>query len=395
MYVSTAGLLTRLVLLALLGMFSLCSCSPTYAPPIRTTHFGMPGHLQGGKVEIGGGMNINEYSGGPVLAVALTDWLQLEAGADINDGSHAWNMYFGGIRASVGYVEDGVGGAVDLELGGGAGVGGEYEGNEDTMGWKDRSASGWYVGCGAGFQIDWFSAFVRGRFQASWATGIPETTWWTLVGGIQATIADSVNLYIAGGGAGYTNSMDQESGLIGEFGLSVELPVFYKPPPKKMKREPEPTDVPVFREKKTKPWPPPVPVEKKPIADAVTGEPPAEVQEEPEAAPEVKAAFIPKPCPTGAQVMGQPPPDGFEMFCAVRDPKVRYKHQGWYIGWYENGQKASQGEYVDGQRHGTWIFWHSNGQKRLEAGYHLDEKRGRWTFWDKNGAETKVIDYQD
>jgi hypothetical protein len=101
-----------------------------------------------------------------------------------------------------------------------------------------------------------------------------------------------------------------------------------------------------------------------------------------------------KPCPAGARLVGEPPPSGFEVFCAVPDPKSRYKYHGWYLSWFGNGQKASEGEYADGLRHGTWIFWHKNGQKRLEAGFQMGEKRGRWTFWDKDGAQTSVVDYQ-
>lgn len=384
----------RTVFTTLLGSLLLTCCSPTYAPPVRTTHFGMPGHLQGGKVELAGGVNINQAvaCGGPTLALALTDWLQLEGGMDLSQDSHEWAMYFGGIRASLGQVEERIGGALDLELGGGWGVGGEYKGNEDTIGWEDRSAAGWYFGGGAGFQIDWFSMFLRGRLQITRATEIPETTWWTMMVGVQASILDYVNIYVAGGGVGYQNSMEHDAGGFGEIGLSFELPVFYKPRPKKKEREPEPLHLPLASEKKPAPRPPPVPVKKKPPKVARVEEKKDEVTKEPRAEPEVRPEVEVRPCPSGAQVIGQLPPDGFELFCAVPDPEVRWKHHGWYIGWYGNGQKASEGEYVDGKRHGTWSFWHKNGQKRLEAGYRMGEKQGRWKFWDKDGVETKVID---
>jgi len=383
----------RTVFATLLGGLFLTGCSPTYAPPVRTTHFGMPGHLQGGKVELAGGVSLNNVAcGGPVLAFALTDWLQLEGGMDLSKESQGWEMFFGGLRLSLGYEGKDVFAAVDLELGGGVGRGGEYEGNDGATDWESRSASGVYVGAGLGLTAHWFSVFVRGRHQTSWATEVPETAWWSFLVGVEATIADSVNLYVGAGGYKYTNSMDRNSDPLLEFGLSIELPIYYKPSPEKKK---PPLEIPVARKEENQPWPPPVPVKKEPPKEAGAEKEPDKVVEESPARLRVQPEVELKPCPSGALVVGQPPPDGFEMFCAVEDAKVRWKHHGWYVGWYDNGQRASEGEYVDGKRHGAWIFWHHNGQKRLEAGYRMGEKRGRWTFWDRDGAETKVIDYPD
>ena len=382
----------RTVFPTLLGSMLLTCCSPTYAPPVRTTHFGMPGHLQGGKAELAGGLSLNStICGGPVLAFAPTDWLQLEGGVDLSKDDHEWEMYFGGLRLTLGYQGVGAFAAVDLEFGGGLGKGGEYEGNEESTGWEDHAARGLYVGVGVGITADWFSVFVRGRHQASWATGIPETSWWTFLIGTQAAIYDTVNLYAGVGGYKYGNSVEDHSDFILEFGLSIELPIFYEPPPKK-KRIPE---FPIIEKKESKPWPPPVPVKKESPRVVRVEKKKDEVTREPQAELEVRPEVKVKPCPAGAVLVGEPPPFSFEMFCAVPDPKVRWKYHGWYVGWYGNGQKASEGEYVDGKRQGTWIFWHNNGQKRLEAGYRMGEKHGRWTFWDKDGVETRVIDYRD
>jgi hypothetical protein len=292
-------------------------------------------------------------------------------------------MYFGGLRLTLNHKGKDASAAVDMEFGAGTGKGGQNEGNEDETDWENRSAHGLYVGAGIGITADWFSLFIRGRHQVSWAEGIPETNWWTFLIGVQATIYDAVNIYIAGGGYKYTNPIDENSAGIFEAGLSIELPIFYKPTPKKKKSPPK---APVLRKKERKPWPPPLPVKKKPPKDEVIVKPQVEL--------EVKPAATHKPCPAGASLIGERPPSGYEMFCAVPDPKVRFKYHGWYVSWYGNGQKASEGEYIDDQRHGTWIFWHKNGQKRLEALYKMGDRRGRWTFWDKDGAESKVIDFQ-
>jgi hypothetical protein len=376
---------------ALLGSLLLTCCSPTYAPPVRTTHFGAPGHLQGGKLELAGGVSFNNVAcGGPTIAFAPADWLQLEGGVDLSRNDSEWSMFFGGLRLTLNHNEEEASAAVDMEFGAGTGNGGEYEGDEYLETGGERSARGLYAGAGIGINADWFSLFLRGRHQVTWAEGIPETSWWTFIIGIQATICDYVNIYIAGGGYKYTNPVDEHSAGIFETGLSIEIPLFYKPPPKKKKPPPR---IPLKSKKETKPWPPPVPVKKKPPKVAKKIEK-AEVVAKPQVKLEVQPEAPQKPCPAGAFLVGEPPPSGFEMYCAVPDPQARYKFHGWYLSWYGNGQKASEGEYFDGLRHGTWIFWHKNGQKRLAAGYQMGEKRGRWTFWDKDGAESSVVDYQ-
>ena len=35
---------------------------------------------------------------------------------------------------------------------------------------------------------------------------------------------------------------------------------------------------------------------------------------------------------------------------------------GQWVDWYENGQKISEGYYLDGERHGKWKCWYADGR---------------------------------
>jgi hypothetical protein len=219
---------------------SASACVATYAPPIRSTHYGSPGRLQKGDWEIGGASTVFP-SGGPQASVGITDWLALEVGGDIaqdglGGGDNSWIMGFAGARftplkKSFGSIEL----ALDLELGAGGGVGGvvclekrlnegsEYCSEDDGLEWNDRAAFGGYTGVGFGLTFDFFSVFTRVRAQLTSATNIPMTTWLSEIGGIQFRLWKKVYLYAAGGGVQYFNSEDSKTGTIFEAGLSIKF----------------------------------------------------------------------------------------------------------------------------------------------------------------------------
>jgi len=61
------------------------------------------------------------------------------------------------------------------------------------------------------------------------------------------------------------------------------------------------------------------------------------------------------------------------------------REEGYWIYWYENGQKESEGNYKDGKKDGFWIYWYENGQKDLEGNYKNGKKDGFWISWYENG----------
>jgi len=61
------------------------------------------------------------------------------------------------------------------------------------------------------------------------------------------------------------------------------------------------------------------------------------------------------------------------------------KREGVWCTWYENGQKKSEGKYIADNYEGMWEYWHENGQKRSEGKYLKDEKDGLWQYWYSGG----------
>ena len=54
---------------------------------------------------------------------------------------------------------------------------------------------------------------------------------------------------------------------------------------------------------------------------------------------------------------------------------------------YANGQLKSRG-YIKGNnvRTGEWTFWHENGQRASEGQYVDHQKEGPWTYWWAHGG---------
>ena len=56
-----------------------------------------------------------------------------------------------------------------------------------------------------------------------------------------------------------------------------------------------------------------------------------------------------------------------------------------FVRWHPNGQKATEGRYLDGDRHGTWVWWHDNSQLSARGEYVTGQPRGMWSWWHPNG----------
>lgn len=255
----------RYCLLALGLAFALTACKGgggpgrgTYTPLIRSATFGAPGHLHGGDVELdvdiatGGAYEAGVLAGlAPGLAYAPTDWLALEAGAEIMVETAA--LGYAGIRFTpVTYESIDRGTAFDFAFGGGSGVGGRLCGNQvndwydehvepqprtldegpcpsdvqwDDKPYEDRFAIGSYFELGIGYRVNrWLTYFWRPRFQASWAAGVPETLWGSFVFGPHIRIVPGFEIHFSGGPLLYYNDyVDNRYApfFIGEFGFSI------------------------------------------------------------------------------------------------------------------------------------------------------------------------------
>lgn len=226
------------------------ACNPTFAPPVRATHYGAPGRLQAGQLEIGGtagGIN-TPTAGGPHVGYAIRDWVAIEGGSNLSliSDQQNWAMGYVGPRFTYtphrGQPNRLI---LDFELGVGAGVGGVIKGNEcagsamkagssqgnpmacpasmpssatvspiwDGRQWNDRFAYGSYQGVGLGGRFHFFSLFVRARLEESAAQGVPPTLWPSMMSGIEF---DVYHGFIVGGSIGYLgywNQVESNGGL--------------------------------------------------------------------------------------------------------------------------------------------------------------------------------------
>ena len=69
------------------------------------------------------------------------------------------------------------------------------------------------------------------------------------------------------------------------------------------------------------------------------------------------------------------------------------KRNGRWTYWYEDGKKWSEANYQADVRHGKSTVWHENGRKYFEGNYKSGDRVGRWRFWDEDGTLMKDINY--
>jgi hypothetical protein len=214
------------------------ACSPVYAPLVRGAHYGAPGRLAEGQMEVGGAMGgvITPTIGGPALALALRDWVSLEAGANLSFVSEQWAMGYLGSRFS--WVPGGRSRpyrfAADLEVGVGAGAGGAACSRSaddgcypvDNREWKDRFAFGSYQGFGLGGHFRWYSLYLRARVEESGATNVPMTVWPSLALGQGFNIKGRVSIDLSGGFMAYSNAQDHEVGWFYQLAVVIFLDAF-------------------------------------------------------------------------------------------------------------------------------------------------------------------------
>ena len=210
---------------------ALSGCMLTYSPPIRGAHGGAPvppsrPWLEAALLGPAGG-----YQG--TLRMPLGRKVEMLVGGQ---GSEVQMMGFLGARLhplaersrEQATLERPV---VDLELeaGFGFGAGGElycdeYEGAcEDDRDPMQRTAYGGFAGLGVAYWAEpWFALYGRTLLQGSKASGIPYTSWATMLTGLQFVVGP-VGAHFGIGYGGYHNTADAEDSLVLELGLSVTL----------------------------------------------------------------------------------------------------------------------------------------------------------------------------
>ena len=76
--------------------------------------------------------------------------------------------------------------------------------------------------------------------------------------------------------------------------------------------------------------------------------------------------------------------DKIQMTGTYKSKKFTVRN-GHFVYYSENGNKASEGEYINEKLEGLWTYWHDNGQKKAEGMYGDSEKAGTWNYWYDNG----------
>jgi hypothetical protein len=100
-------------------------------------------------------------------------------------------------------------------------------------------------------------------------------------------------------------------------------------------------------------------------------------------------------CPQGAVPIGASPPEGFERYCASVSVDGSVLKNGWYTSWFENGQKAAEGEFHEGRRTGQWLRWWSEGQKFEELQFQRGALTGPYRSWYRGGLPSAEGAYTD
>jgi hypothetical protein len=211
-------------------------CNPTYAPAIRAAHYGAPGHLDQGQVELGataGGVAL-PLTGGPNIAIGLRDWATIEFGGNLSTEGQ-WAMGYVGSRFSASEHRDRPYHLLfDAEAGVGGGGGGDCHTRDsktqesrpcDQLG-LGRLAFGGYQGFGFGYQFNWFSLYGRMRLEESKATNVPTTIWPSAMLGMEFNIKRRAAINLGGGFMAYHNDAQDQVGWFYQVGVSFFFDAF-------------------------------------------------------------------------------------------------------------------------------------------------------------------------
>ena len=60
---------------------------------------------------------------------------------------------------------------------------------------------------------------------------------------------------------------------------------------------------------------------------------------------------------------------------------IKWIRHGLFTAFHENGQPASEGNYLDGLENGAWRDFHENGHLAAEGSYERGQETGEWQYW--------------
>jgi antitoxin component YwqK of YwqJK toxin-antitoxin module len=98
-------------------------------------------------------------------------------------------------------------------------------------------------------------------------------------------------------------------------------------------------------------------------------------------------------CPSGTKQFGTAE-DG--IYCRMVDAKAKdgmHTPHGPYVAFYPNGQKRSEGQFVDGFRSGSWTFYSEAGQVTGRTEFQRESYHGKRVLYFANGKPRLVEEY--
>ncbi len=83
-----------------------------------------------------------------------------------------------------------------------------------------------------------------------------------------------------------------------------------------------------------------------------------------------------------------------QMTGAYKSKKFTKKY-GHFTYFYENGNKSSEGDYVNDKEEGLWNYWYDNGQKKSSGECKADKVEGVWKYWYESGEKKSEGKYMN
>jgi len=78
------------------------------------------------------------------------------------------------------------------------------------------------------------------------------------------------------------------------------------------------------------------------------------------------AARAYRPCSEGGEPSRDKSIRGTKQCLQIKDRNNKFVNNGTFIEWHPNGQKAGEGEYKMGYKHGKWTEWDEKGNRVSE-----------------------------
>jgi hypothetical protein len=104
-----------------------------------------------------------------------------------------------------------------------------------------------------------------------------------------------------------------------------------------------------------------------------------------------KAANVKLDCPSGTKPFGNPD-DGIYCRKTVSVDGYNVPH-GPYVSYFPNGQKRSEGQYLEGFRSGTWVFYDESGKETGRTEFSKGDYHGKRVQYFASGKPRLVEEY--